>query len=373
MIRFPIKLFLVFIFFIFSLIIYKRNINFIWKICLFLIIPSLSYTIYSFWVVYNRHTKNDKRTNNHVGWSLTILGIVITIIFTGIIANQLVQPLFEPRVSDIKYNLASFNCVVNPEDEEVKCYGIFELQYEIEFPLILYNNIIDLHLPRPKEPGNLQIMCDYKKIKPYFNEIDFCEDNSFVNFDKINYTIKLNLMTTALRVRSDTYSLIIRDEVDLSPGNPAFNEPVWYSQNSISPLEVPKKIFTKGPILEVGYLEIKPSNSYYIIYKLSIKSLVDSWINGLPINSQTGGKDYDFVCDEDIKLGIVQEKDIHVFITQLGPREEKYFLALSRISQEEFNQTIEERYAQVFPMRGRTDCYDFWNYFKGLELNRHSK
>ena len=107
---------------------------------------------------------------------------IITILITGLLANQLIQPIFTPRVSEVKVEPLYIQFV----DDHY--YSVNKLIYNIEVPLIPIERSIEIKFLK-----NYKINTKFEKRNPYI-DVKVFEDSkpNFINVDSTNITIKTN-------------------------------------------------------------------------------------------------------------------------------------------------------------------------------------
>ena len=114
--------------------------------------------------------------------TIKIIGFIITLLITGFLANQLVQPIFVPRVSEVKVEPLYIQFI----DDHY--YSVNKLIYNIEVPLIPIKTSTEIKFLK-----NYEINTKFKQKNPYIDvDIFGYTKPNFLKIDSTNITLKTN-------------------------------------------------------------------------------------------------------------------------------------------------------------------------------------
>jgi len=297
---------------------------------------------------------NKKSLGGLIKWGLPI---ILSLIIVGFISNQIVSPLVSPRVSNIKITpLYIQGMESETAKQDINYYILFDVEYEIEMPLFLLYETLDLRMPGEQTHQNIDLITSFQENNPYYEinlDKELLEKGSFLPYDKINGKIPLIIKADSMEIKKINAHFIIREKNDLH--QISFNKKghYWWTDATISPIKSSGNVVTEPYFSLIGY-GLNEHGHYYGFYDIVIESLTDLEIKGLTIVA----RDKLTYCDEGVELYKLYE---HISI-DLRPKEIKHILAVfevpetTKITNKDF----------VFDFTSKTECYGQWLKYKEL-------
>lgn len=286
--------------------------------------------------------------------------ILITIIIAGILSNQVVTPLFYPRVSEIKITpLAIWGIEPNNPTQAVHNYILFDVDYEIELPMDWRDEFhFSLRMPGKENYNDIiALITPFQENNPYY-EVDFSEElksDNFISREQLEGQIPITIKANAWEIKKINAHFIIREKIDLTFSNIGRSDPYWWTDATILPIQSRRGIVTDPHGSLIGY-GIDQYGNYYRFYDWVIKSLTDLEIRGLrvPINENQ------ILCDDSIRLDKEYDKFVSI---DLEPKETRHMLMFSRVKDPE--REIRDSHF-IFNFTSETDCYGKWLKYKEI-------
>ncbi len=243
---------------------------------------------------------------------LKIVAFFSGLIITGIISNQLVQPLFTPRLSDMQIT----PLYVQFFEDGREYYTVHRVSYKIEAPVApFFGNNIDLKVPGYFSPfeddliwypsqkvyliGSLYEHNPYIKIPTkYFNR------STNIDLEDSNGKLRVSLDTGFFSTKEVNFNIYIMEKADIEMSNLAYPNHRWWNHQSVSP-DHEYNIARYGQLL--GYATNtrykEDPNLDYHISEDRIKNMNDLPIRGFRVHVQ---EDY-LVCLDGIELNRIKE------------------------------------------------------------------
>ncbi|NYZ79474.1 hypothetical protein H0N99_04990 [Candidatus Micrarchaeota archaeon] len=227
-----------------------------------------------------------------------IVGLVITVL-AYFISNQAIQPIFSPRISDVKSQpmyLYGGPVANGNGGYDIEYFKISKLTYDIDtalFPNLPFfersdNFSVEL-------PGNAYLSLLRVEENPYvkvFTQESWYYSNGGNNMTN---TIYLDIDTNAFKVKSTSLDVYIGQEVDLNKMScDATLIGRNYQSTSINVCE------TNIPAVKIGFFRLQ-DNAIYAVSDYTIKNFEDEEIRSYVIEPQSG---YSY-CDKDTGLAVV--------------------------------------------------------------------
>ena len=280
----------------------------------------------------------------------------ITIFMIGFLSNELISPLFSPRIANIEI-VPLYIQGDDPEtpDETVKYYTIFDVDYEIELPFFPLINKFNLKLPGKSRTQNIDIIISRLEIHPYYF-IDLKEHllskGSFLPYDTIGGILPIRIKSSSREIKKIHIHLPVREENDLHHNTLGISDQYWWTHTNIFPIKTTGNAVTESEMVFIGYGQDQNKNIFKF-YDLIIKSLTNLEIKGLRIPIT---KNHTF-CSDGIKLN----KEFGRYISiDLNPREIKHILAYSKTSKKMEDSDILINFYYDYA----EECYPAWLEYK---------
>jgi hypothetical protein len=229
--------------------------------------------------------------------------------FTGILSNQLVQPLFEPRLNSFK---------VTPEyiqfRENDGYFTVFKVSYLIDAPLIPLNKNITLSIPGyhedyvPLKPCNdIFIESSYFPFNPY---IEITDDllSARKNIDELKGKLTIKLATEPFMSKNVEFDLYLSEKTDLREQGLGLSNYYWWNDQCIDPTETYAITSPYDRLLGYGYVTYTSGgNTTYALYERTIKNLNNLEVRGYLVNTDTDS--FETICFDGIQLNTRTCKD----------------------------------------------------------------
>jgi hypothetical protein len=268
-------------------------------------------------------------------WKL--IKIFVTLIFSYIIANQVVQPLFFPRISSI--TVTPLFIQGNPLFENNSIYKntdyylVSKLTYKIDVPLfpcfpILGSDKISLELPRSISHQNkIFLLSGFLESNPYITYIPpFYINSSFISYEELGGQILIQIKKWGFDLRQIDVNLYVAEKLENPQPSLGASMPRWWSNENIQPFE--QFQVTRGYGNLLGYMQLK-DNETFVVYEYFIKNLGNLKVRGY--NDVIYGNEYFIVCEGNIQLFGYPGKDSQVIFIDLQPGEMKRLLVIKKV------------------------------------------
>jgi len=262
-----------------------------------------------------------------------LITIFITLFFSGIIANQIVQPLFFPRISSITVTplfiqgnpLFENNSINNNTDY----YLVSKLTYKIDVPLFpISGNKISLELPRSIFHQNkIFLLSGFLESNPYITYItSFYMNSSFISYEELGGQILIKIKKRGFDLRQIDVNLYVAEKLENPQPSLGASMPRWWSTENLQPFE--QFQVTRGYGNLLGYIQLK-NNETFVVYEYFIKNLGNLKVRGY--NDVIYGNEYFIVCEGNIQLFGYPGKDSQVIFIDLQPGEMKRLLVIKKV------------------------------------------
>ena len=230
-----------------------------------------------------------KKADKLTRWQwIQIWGFVITIIIALFITNQIVQPLFSPRVT----NMDITPLYIQSSDKDY--YLVAKVSYLIDVPLFPVDRSINLFLP-----GNAQLNTQFKEDNPHITVDIFEKIEGVKNFESLK-SISVSVNTDGFKNKQLTSNFYIVEKLDkerlVGRGNIGYSDNYWWNWLSISPIiecmvTTPDRSF-------VGYGTY--GDRKFSFTQIQIRNNCDLEIKGYRMRSD----DSELICDDDVELAV---------------------------------------------------------------------
>ena len=286
--------------------------------------------------------------------------LVIITIIGGIISNQLIHPLFFPRVNKVTVE----PLFIQLRDDNNKFYTVFKVNYHIDVPLFplykVFGTYFNLDAPGFKESTdfpkcNIFWLGTFYANQPYVDLPEKFKEN-WVNLDEINGKIQINL-PLFFNVKSVEFSGYLAEETVLREQELTISNYYWWNYQCIDSSQ-PYAI-TRPEWQLLGYGEKLDSNTLFRFYEVRVKNLNNLEVRGyrITLRPYTNSRVcYDFYSVEKIMCG-----NNDCISIDLEPKETKKFLVLEIIKPEE----IKDKNVKL-NFTSETICFGAWKRY--LEL-----
>ncbi len=286
---------------------------------------------------------------------LNLLKLLLSITLVWFVSNELVAPIFSPRVSEITITPIFIQSMQpNTPEDPVYYYTIFDVRYDIEMPYFKLIDSLNLRMPGRDEYQNIDLITSLQENNPYYT-IDLNEtklSGSFLSYKELNGKIPILIKANSREVKKISSHLIIREKNDLHSNSIVRSNHFWWTHTSIFPIKSTGNDVTDAYGSLIGYGNLH--GTFYSFYDIVIKSLTDLEIKGLYVPTNL-----EIYCDNGVKL----DKEFNKYISiDLQPRETKHILGISRVTD---NRTMLEN-SYKFNFTSETECYGQWLKYKEL-------
>ncbi len=280
-----------------------------------------------------------------------------------LITNQIVQPLWSPRISEMTISPLYIQLDTADQLNPPKYYGVYKVSYRIQNPLLRRNTSLNLQLPgRTKEssfrePSDAQWIFYYQVQDPHYI-IDITEEeirkkrDSRGFIDIADLTIPIVLQKSGLKQRETSIELFLREETSAGHIDYSFSNPGWYSDNKVMPTFFNGEFYTQPKSTSLGFAINKYTNRTYEVGLITLKSLTDVRVNSLAIN----GAEKDWICAGPVELS---KQSGHVLV-ELAPHQTINLITIDRFEGES------PKWANTFLFRGGESemCPGIWPHVK---------
>ncbi|MBW2974769.1 hypothetical protein KY366_03550 [Candidatus Woesearchaeota archaeon] len=306
--------------------------------------------------------------------TLQISGFLIMLGITLLITNQVVQPLFSPRISEMEITPLHIKLEQSNDFNDIRYFGIYEVSYVIETPFFYNNKPIVVELPGRLDDStflekNAEWTSYYTLNHPYYiinlskNLFKKIRGNhGWIDIKLLERKIPLIIKPNAREMRKITVKFWLREEIDsLYRPHLTLQDSDWYSANQIAPTDFKRDFATEPEFIPIGYAVRKPYNSTYEFGLIKIRSLSDIEIENIAIETH----DVETVCDGVMPLKKVGKNKY--ILTTLKPKETKTFFTLTSAKEIGKNKEIMDYdYVFNFTSSAYPFCYGIWREQKEL-------
>ena len=296
------------------------------------------------------------------------ISFIVTLFVSGLLANQLVQPLFSPRISD--YNIAPMYIQSLRDDEKVDYYVVSMATYSIDVPLLRSNTKRNLRLISGHKDydyylqSNMDLICHLQEDSPYVL-LDYkgvCKNSNYVDIKDINAKITAKIIPNGFEIKNVKSILYIREKLDyVSESNIARDDPTWWTTSIIHPSGIKRDLVSRGSrLLGLGILE--DNNVTFKFTELVIKNEADLPIKGYKVKVDLNEKSYNEVCYDGMRLSTERIRDDEYLSVNLEKGQSKKFLVIDKADEYII------KYADItrFTFKGYSFCSDGWLKYKEL-------
>ncbi len=270
---------------------------------------------------------------------ILVLTLIIGFVFTGIITNQIAQPLMSPRLSTFTVTQPLY---VQSFDDGPIYYKIFKISYEIEPALFgLMPQILTINLPGKINSSmpfeDIELIGKMRQANPYADvvadeEFRKHEHKNFLSVSDLENKLNIGIFTNGRDVKSFTLNLYFRQKTEIeeiSPSSPLHHK--WWSKSTVFP-EIPiviekypkenSYVRYQGRCFEIGRTVIE--NKYDI-------EIREYWFK-LPI--QIDEKDIVVICDGNFEVNRrwYEGKENQYAVFDVDPNERKVIMEVDEVN-----------------------------------------
>jgi len=258
---------------------------------------------------------------------------LIMLVISVAISDQIVHPLFFPRMSSVTVTplfiqgnpFFENNSVYNNTDY----YLVSKLTYRIDVPLFpISGNKISLELPRSISHQNkIFLLSGFLESNPYITYITpFYMNSSFISYEELSGGIVIQINKNGFDLRQIDVNLYVAEKLENPQPSLGISMPLWWSSENLQPFEQFRVTTGYGNLL--GYIQLK-DNETFAVYEYFIKNLGNLEVRGY--NDRIYGNEYSIVCDGSIHLFGYPGKNSQVISIDLQPREMKRLLVIEKV------------------------------------------
>ena len=293
----------------------------------------------------NKIASKENKTLNFFKKNLPwIVPTILTILITIFVSNEIIHPLFKPRVSEFKTEPLFIQYI------EGNYYIVTKLVYTIDVPLFPTFPLLGSYYLKLKAPERVSVNTQFKEVNPYIEELTFNE--SVQNFKEVGkFYIKLNTHDTSLKTLSKVYYVAQKLDKDRFANRAVVGASDNYFWNDLTISPILECMVAKEYESEIAYLRFY--NQLFTLNRYLIKNNCDLEVKGYKI------KDYGLYCDGDISL---KEADGERSL-DLKPRELKKLLVIKSDNQPRiYNHTLVLNLSNS--PNSDAGCLFLWNDYK---------
>lgn len=322
-----------------------------------IIILSLCVVGFLIYFIYKYVVSNKKEGEKYWNY-IQLIFLGSGLLFTGILTNQLVQPLVSPRVEDISIKPLYIQ-TMGEYPKLPDYYAVFEVTYNIAIPLFPFYRNITLKLPGEDVTGeNLYFITQMLRKNPYFNlGLDERFLGTFLSYKGIAGSIPIIISINAFEAKKIDVKFLVAEKIDFNEASIAQSDFYWWTDTTIAPEIINRNIITwpYGSIL--GYGRRKPLGVFRSFHDEAIKNLANIEIRGHKIRVGKGS----IWCYEGIEQSTEHLEDGDYISIDLEPRETKHLLVLTPIDSSDVNKKSFQ-----FDYWSETECPGAWLKYKEL-------
>jgi hypothetical protein len=300
-----------------------------------------------------RMTKKEK-FDFHYDLTKFIITFLVGTVLAIIITNQVVHPMFSPRLSE--YTSEPLYIQMKGDDGYRL---VVELSYTIEVPLFPFKNSIIIRLPNKEDPfansDDIEISELNGKDNPYVRIPLF---ESTEQIDKTLKSIELIIDSNGFEIKEVTQEIYLEEKLNsrITEGVIGWQSRYWYNDLALEPIIECNVLNSREDT--IGYAKWK--DKFYELRKKDFLNNCDLDVRGL----QNILYDVDsFACDEQNSLEYGNNKYIKF---DIDAREEKRILIVKEIGS--VPEHIKQSSIIEIQRTEHEDCFNFWNAYKKLNL-----
>lgn len=186
---------------------------------------------------------SENRCRNFVMKNLNFLiSIIVTIVIVGIISNQVVQPMFSPRLSTFTVTEPLY--VQSQIENKIEYYKVFKVSYEIE-PALFGSMPQNLTISLPGKlnrdifspTSDIEFISQLREANPYANIMlpQKLNNDNFIDIEKLGGDLKVVIYTNGWDIKKFTLDLFFREQTEINEADKTSPIHRWWSTSTISP------------------------------------------------------------------------------------------------------------------------------------------
>lgn len=254
-----------------------------------------------------------------------VIQVIIAIFFVFLFANEIVQPFFFPRVTDIEINPLNIQSEDITNYENISYYIIYEVKYKVLPPLLLVPfGKTELRIPGGKS-DNIEIAYSLQENNPYYElVINKQPYKTFISSSNLSGVFPIKITTSAIEIKNIEIILIIREKIDSNSwGSIGASSSYLWTGTRIKPIISKGDFYATSNPSKLGYALKQSGGAVFKIDSIDVKNLKELEIFGLAIKIG----EVDVVCDENINVHIIKD----FVLVGLKPNEDKRLLLIKHV------------------------------------------